>query len=293
MPLPRITIVTPSFNQGRYLEQTIRSVLDQGYPNLEYMVVDGGSTDESPEIIRRYADRLAWSVVEKDRGQSHAVNKGLARATGDIYAYLNSDDFLYPGALHAVAEAWQAGHEWIVGWVMTLDATGGGEWPELPRPHGTVADWFVTNPLPQQGTFWAARFTKELGPFREEFRYVFDYDFWMRLRFRAKVEPYILRRCLASYRMHETSKTVSEWDRFLPEFAVVRKEYDAMLTPKERRAVARKKRQRESEKHRQLAWQAIGKQNLSEARKHAFATLKNAKLAMESWRVMYCALRGR
>src|SRR5438309_6203079 len=103
-PWPRITIVTPSYNQGRFLEETIRSVLLQGYPNLEYMVIDAASTDESVEIIRKYERWLAYWVSEKDRGQTHAINKGLAKATGEIFSYLNSDDLLAPGALAAVAE---------------------------------------------------------------------------------------------------------------------------------------------------------------------------------------------
>ncbi len=91
--LPRITIVTPSYNQGQFLEATIRSVLLQGYPNLEYIIIDGGSSDNSVEIIRKYEPWLAYWVSEKDRGQAHAINKGFAHATGSIYAYLNSDDF--------------------------------------------------------------------------------------------------------------------------------------------------------------------------------------------------------
>ena len=94
---PKLTVITPSFNQGKFIERTIRSVLDQGYPNLEYAIVDGGSTDETVEVIRRYEDRLAWWVSEQDDGQSHAINKGVERTSGEIVAYLNSDDYFLPG----------------------------------------------------------------------------------------------------------------------------------------------------------------------------------------------------
>ena len=104
--LPRISIVTPSFNQGQFIEKTICSVLDQNYPNLEYVVIDGGSTDETVEIIKKYAKHLTYWVSEPDRGQSHAINKGLAHCTGDVFNFLNSDDYLEPGALFHVAEAW-------------------------------------------------------------------------------------------------------------------------------------------------------------------------------------------
>src|SRR5437870_3630005 len=103
---PTLAVVTPSYNQGHFLEETILSVLNQGYPNLEYVVVDGGSTDESVEIIRKYEPWLAYWVSERDQGQTHAINKGLARATGEVFAYLNSDDLFVPGALTAIGEAY-------------------------------------------------------------------------------------------------------------------------------------------------------------------------------------------
>ena len=105
--LPKISIVTPSFNQGQYLEQTIDSVLSQNYPNLEYFIVDGGSTDNSKEIIENYAKHLTWWVSEKDNGQSHAINKGLSRATGEIINWINSDDYYEPNALKTVAQAFE------------------------------------------------------------------------------------------------------------------------------------------------------------------------------------------
>ncbi len=113
-PWPRVSVVTPSFNQGRFVEQTIRSVLLQGCPDLEYVVVDGGSTDESVAVVRKYEAHLAHWVSERDRGQSHAINKGLARASGEVLCWLNSDDYYLPGTLRAVSEAVDAGADAVV-----------------------------------------------------------------------------------------------------------------------------------------------------------------------------------
>src|SRR5258708_1539817 len=114
---PKLSIVTPSYNQGQFLEETILSVLDQKYANLEYIIIDGGSTDESVEIIRRYAKHLAFWVSEKDRGQVHAINKGIAKTTGDIFGFINSDDVYLPGAFNTVVDHFEnnPATEWVCG----------------------------------------------------------------------------------------------------------------------------------------------------------------------------------
>lgn len=291
MDFPRITLVTPSYNQGPYIEATIRSILDQGYPNLEYFIIDGGSTDQTVEIIRRYEKHLAGWVSEKDRGQSHAINKGFARATGDLYCYLNSDDTLKPGALAAAAEAYRAGHEFISGWVVLLEPDG-GEWPQLPLGRSTDPEWFYWNPLCQQATYWAARFTKQLGGFREDLHYCFDYEFWIRLWFVGKANPYMLKRCMAGYRLHETSKTVSQNDRFEPEFEQVRAEYRKYLTPDEQQMVDEWFRQRDLKQHREKAWSELMRRNVRSARQHARQVFRLDRFSPETWRLLYCAIRG-
>ncbi len=228
MNWPRITIVTPSFNQAPFLEETLRSVLDQGYPNLEYIVVDGGSRDGSVEILRQYGPRLAWWVSEADRGQADAINKGLIRATGSVYGYLNSDDLLEPGALAQVGRCFAHGAQWIASPVRCF-GSGRPEWTYEARPEQTVADWLWQCPIPQQGTFWSSALTRRFGLFRPDLRYALDYEYWLRLRLRGGIRPHIVQTRLGAFRFHDASKTVSQMQAFWPEERRVRAEYRRLL----------------------------------------------------------------
>src|SRR3954464_1584686 len=158
MARPKLSIITPSFNQASFIERTLHSVLDQGYEPLEYIVVDGGSTDGSVDIIRSFEDRLAWWVSEKDRGQTHALNKGLQRATGEIVAYINSDDYYLPGAFDtAVAALESSDVRWVAGSCQFADADGNllEVWEAAP-PHTHKRQWWLIGPwgVPQAATFW-------------------------------------------------------------------------------------------------------------------------------------------
>jgi glycosyltransferase involved in cell wall biosynthesis len=236
---PRLSIVTPSFNQAAFVERTLRSVLDQGYPNLEYIVVDGGSSDGSAEIIERYADRLAWWVSEPDNGQTDALNKGLRRATGDIVAYINSDDYYLPGAFEAAVEALGRSNAlWAVGSARFVDKHDRptANWrPQLPRGG---RHWWILDPwgVPQAATFWRREAFDRFGLFRDDMHYVFDTEFGLRLAFAGHL-PELIDRDLAVRVEHDEAKS---WD--LQPFMVEQKRflalYGARLTKRERTLLA-------------------------------------------------------
>ncbi|HQY88297.1 MAG TPA: glycosyltransferase family 2 protein [Tepidisphaeraceae bacterium] len=232
----RITIVTPSFNQGAYLEETIRSVLLQGYLNLQYIIVDGGSRDDSVDIIRKYEKHLAWWVSEKDKGHTDALNKGFARADGEIHAFINSDDFYERGALHAAVRAISTEHPWVVGQVRYLNEEG-KTWPLPVYPERSIAPWFLHCPIAQPGAFWLADIHRRIGKFREDLKYFFDYEFWMRLRFDLDIPPHVIADPIAVYRLHARSKTVAENHAFLAEARSIRSVYEPRLNFRQRISV--------------------------------------------------------
>jgi glycosyltransferase involved in cell wall biosynthesis len=181
---PRVTVVTPSFNQGRFLEETLRSVLLQGYPNLEFIVMDGGSTDDSVAIIRRYEPWLSSWVSAPDSGQSAAINSGFAQASGALLTWLNSDDTLMPGAIFTMAASWLAHGRGaaVVGTGQTVDLAGQviDERPARQLDLESILmwrdDWFI-----QPACFFPAAAFEQLGGLDEDLHYAMDLDLWIRL----------------------------------------------------------------------------------------------------------------
>jgi glycosyltransferase involved in cell wall biosynthesis len=212
----RISIITPSFNQGRYLEQTIRSVLLQQYPNLEYIVVDGGSSDQSVQVLEYYDRWLSYWVSEPDGGQSMAINKGLRQSTGSIVAYLNSDDYYLPGAFHAVLSTFaeRPEHDLIYGRCQFVDYEGGllSEHLGSIRSFDDIIDlwdvWWQRRQLVQPEVFWTRRIMDKIGLLNERLHYGMDYDYWTRiLRNGALISS--VDYPVAAFRFHASQKSTA------------------------------------------------------------------------------------
>ena len=221
MRLPLVSIVTPSYNQAPYLEQTIRSVLEQDYiqkgGQIEYILIDGGSSDGSREIIRRYASLLDYWVSEPDRGQTDAINKGFARAHGEIFAWLNSDDAYLPNAVSEAVDYLQANPEagMVYGDANLIDAKGKivGAFPARQTDYRRLLRGSVH--IPQQSAFFRAALWRQVGPLDPSFYFAMDYDLWVRL---ARVSSLHYRPCLwANFRLHPGGKSVVADDRCWPE----------------------------------------------------------------------------
>lgn len=207
---PKISIITPSYNQAEFLEKTIRSVLLQNYPNLEYLVIDGGSTDGSIAIIEKYSPWLNYWVSEKDEGQSHAINKGMQHATGDIIAWLNSDDYYHPRALLTVSEHLQTDQPgWLIG---ACDVKRHkGLKIETRLPPEAIDDCFlywVNLWFAQPSTFWNRKMYDRIGGLNQSYHFIMDVDYWHRMY--LITEPVLTHQSLSTYLVHEQAKTVDQ-----------------------------------------------------------------------------------
>ena len=246
-PWPKISIVTPSYNQGEFLEETIRSVLLQNYPNLEYIVIDGGSTDNSLDIIRKYEKHMSCWVSEKDEGQADAINKGLSMSTGEIVAWLNSDDFYEKDILTTVASEISVGKNKfiVVGDIWAVDRSGTimRKWhTRAPTLLSLIFQYraylvrglvFMPN---QPAVFWHRQVLEEIGLLRKELYYAMDYEYWLRM-LSHEYRFYKMDHVLANYRFHERAKSAHGWKPFSSSWKKIGREYFLQL-PKQQRIKA-------------------------------------------------------
>ena len=212
-----VSIVTPSFNQDRYLEETIQSVRAQDYPQIEYMIVDGGSTDASVSVIKKYEHTLAWWISEKDQGQTDAINKGFAHAKGEILAWINSDDTYEPGTVTAAVNYLRDHPEigMVYGDCNYINESGEiiGKFKSAQTNYRLLRRGYTH--IPQQTMFFRAELWKQAGPLDPSFYFAMDYDLWTRIAGRAQIK--YIPQTWANFRLHTAGKTILADDRCWPE----------------------------------------------------------------------------
>jgi glycosyltransferase involved in cell wall biosynthesis len=208
--LPKISIITPTYNQGAFIEQTILSVIGQNYPNLEYMIFDAGSIDNTVDIIKKYEKSLAYWTSEKDKGQSDAINKGFAKATGDILMWLNSDDLLMPNALSVITGKVDINlcAIYFGNCIHFKNDNGLTSWgSDVERQHRELLleniDYII-----QPSSFWTRKTWNEVGELKEDLHYVFDWEWFLRAK-NKKIQFVPLSECLSLYRIHSSHKSGS------------------------------------------------------------------------------------
>ncbi len=207
---PKISIITPSFNQGKFIEKTIKSVINQNYQNYEHIIVDGGSTDETLDILKKYKDKITY-ISENDNGQVDAINKGIKMASGEIISFINSDDYYLPNVFKSIYEKFKNPDVfWLTGDSIIVDEDD-KEIHRLIRFYkksirniNSICVLYFTNFICQPSTFWRKNFYNSIGFFDEELSYVFDYKQWI-LMYR-KIKPIIINTKMSAFRIHKNSK---------------------------------------------------------------------------------------
>lgn len=216
---PKVSIVTPSYNQGEYLEKTIDSVLSQTYSNIEFIIVDGCSTDSTAKVLQKYRDTIAHIIVEKDTGQANAINKGLKIASGDLLTWLNSDDLLQPYAIEKVVLEFENNPtiDFVYGDIKLIDQVG----VDLSYLRGSRISkpsvfYELDLPIPQQGSTWRRSVTEKIGLLDERWHYVLDREFFLRICLSHNVK-YMHGVILGSFRQHNQSKSIKMKDSWISE----------------------------------------------------------------------------
>ncbi len=232
-PWPRISIVTPSFNHGHYIEETIKSILLQGYPNLEYAIIDGGSTDSTIEVIHKYEHLLSFWVSEKDQGQYDAINKGFAESSGEIMAWLNSDDVYMPWTLQTVAEIFSEFPQvdWIMGLPSQIQANAVHNiLPCNPFPRQFIecglfrgGDWGI---IQQESCFWRRKLWQQAGPLQLKYALAGDFELWS--RFARYSDLVSVNTLLGGFSVHGTNRSIINRTGYMSEVDTI---IDAMPLP--------------------------------------------------------------
>lgn len=222
------SIIIPSYNQGSFISQTLDSILEQSYKNVEILVIDGGSSDSTIEILKKYGSKIFW-LSEKDRGQTHAINKGLGLSKGDIVTFINSDDYYLDGALEEVAKQFQTkkGNLWLTGDYIIVDEQGKriqaliAAYKSFFRRFLSFNLLTILNPLNQPSTFFKKDLIDKIGGFKEDLHYTMDYEFYFRA---IKIQkPIIIKDKLSAFRIHKLSKGGSSYKKqFQEEYNVAR-----------------------------------------------------------------------
>lgn len=228
--IPRISVIVPSYNQGLFLQRTINSLLSQRYSNLEIIVIDGGSTDNSRSVLNKFEDKII-GTSEKDRGQAHAINKGLKKATGEIISFLNSDDTLAQGAIKKIAYFFSTHSDVdiLYGKVHHIDSNDHflnkydsfWTYAELSTPSDIhFSEGCLVG---QPSVFWRRKIIDEIGLFNTKLNYAFDYEYWIRIS--KKYKFYYLPEHLANTRLHPDTKTSNSAEKVFEEMAIIQLKY--------------------------------------------------------------------